>query len=143
MSRETGQLAEYFVMEYLRNKKIPYEYVDSWYDLMIQGKYVEIKSAKIVVKNGSKNNKANKYQQIRAGRFDFSSQANREDLRKANGIVILVGVYKNQHILFGCAEAKKLPDKRYIPMRFIKSEAVRDLEEFFIPANEVVNGKNL
>lgn len=128
MSRETGQKAEYHVIEEVKQQQLEYEYKDDWYDMEIKGIKVEIKSAKLIVNNGKRHSSID-HQQFRSGRFDFTSKENREKQRQHNVWICFVLTFKDNYMTLGYVPCKEIKNQRYIPLLWIKGYRLRSVQE--------------
>lgn len=124
-----GMKAENFFASMLNNKGILYEYVDTWYDFLINKKCeVEVKSCQPCVKCG---NRAG----YRFGRFDFTNEDNRKLQNKYNIWTCFILRHKEQFILLGFYKAKKLENKRYVPLSKVLYLPLLNFEQWLSEVN--------
>ena len=106
MGYRLGQKAEEFFESFLTENKIEFTKCDEWYDYEIGNHKIEVKSCKPAVRNEKGG--------MRIGRFDFTSEDNREQQYNANCWVCFIIRHFDQHIIYGFCRAQLLNKKRYI-----------------------------
>ena len=108
--------AENFFSALLNKCGIEHEFVDEWYDYLIKKgvddyEKVEVKSCQISVKNNKKDSDT-----YTIGRFDFTSEENRNKQFKHNVWIALIVRHREQFIMYGLVRAKDLNKKRYLTL---------------------------
>ena len=120
-----GMLAEYYFIKELNRLGIPYKYItkkNNWFDFIALGQRVEIKSCQLTVKDFKK--------VVRNGRFDFTSELNR-DLQYLNNIWVgFILRYKKDFMFLGLCRAKKLKKKRYIVLNKLREFNLISLDDW-------------
>ena len=112
--KRAGMKAEEFFSSLLFKEKLDYTFEDDWYDYLVMGHKVELKSCQMTVKHYSKDKEKIYKQNYSIGRFDFTDKDNRERQIKENIWIALVVRHDSQCIILGFVQAKKLSGKRYL-----------------------------
>lgn len=127
MGKEAGLRSEDYFRQMMNSKGIDYEFVDSWYDFLIKGKYkVEVKSCQISIKNTFKSHKG-----FRIGRFDFTGKEQRKNLWKENVWVCLIIRHRHEFLLYGFIKYQKI-GKRYLTLHQARSLKIMGLDEWIL-----------
>jgi len=122
-----GIRAENYFASILNVKGIPYKYINSWFDYLINGR------ARVEVKSCELNNRQGK--EYRAGRFSFSVEEVREQIFKENIWVAFVLSYKEKFMLLGFCRSKKLLKKRFIGLHQLERYGIISLEKWIKEVN--------
>lgn len=105
-------------------KRIPYTFVDDWYDFKIYDEKVEVKSCQFTVRrNGSK-------KPFSTGRFDFTSKLSRELQYSWNIWVCFIVRHENQFIIYGFIRAKELKQRRYFSVHQLRDLPMISLDDW-------------
>jgi len=115
MGQYAGAIAEEFFSSLLYKSGLQYTFDDDWYDYLVEGQKVELKSCQLTIVNPYKK-RGNDYEGNRIGRFDFTNKDNREVQIKENVWIALVIRHKKQCILFGFIMANQLNGSRYLSL---------------------------
>jgi hypothetical protein len=91
---------------------------------------VEIKSCQISIKD-----RANKHHRYRIGRFDFTSEDNREKQFHENIWVCFIVRHRDQFLLLGFVRAEELKKKRYVTIHSTRELNLLDLDEWIQQIN--------
>ena len=116
MTYARGMKAENFFSALLNKCGIEHDFVDEWYDYLVKKgidsfEKVEVKSCQISVKNNKKDSG-----EYTIGRFDFTSEENREKQFKHNVWIALIVRHREQFIMYGLVKAKDLNQRRYLTL---------------------------
>lgn len=104
--RSIGLKAEDYFLTKLSEKEIPYDYVNEWYDFLINKKHkVEVKSCQLTIRHTTDYG-------WRIGRFDFTNEENREQQYKENIWICLIIRHQDQFLFYGFLKAKEIWNKR-------------------------------
>lgn len=130
-SKVFGIKAENYFASLLNKNGIPHDFVDDWFDFIVNRKYkVEVKSCQLTVKEGKASQES-----FRSGRFDFTKQENREKQFDEDIWVAFVLRHENAFLLLGCLKAKKLNKKRYINLNDLRKLGVISFEKWLTKVN--------
>lgn len=115
MGKAHGIKAEEYFSEILGKCGLTWDFVDDWYDFVVNGSKVEVKSCKISVKcnHNSKKDCGCNYS---LGRFDFTAEENRDQQFEENVWVCLIVRHREQCMLYGFLKAKQLKKRRYLSL---------------------------
>ena len=91
-------------------KKVPKE----WYDFLVYGQKVEVKSCQLSVKQPRKRRGDNGKLNYRPGRFDFTEESNRELQYDENIWVCFIARNNEDFMILGFVRAEELNKKRYV-----------------------------
>lgn len=132
MSYETGRRAELFVFDIFQKANIKYEFEDDWYDVKLKnGELLEIKSCGLSIKHPKLSGDG----RFRVGRFDFTSEENKQRLEEHNAWLCFVVRFKAEFMLCGLARAeemKKLGKKRYVSIHDLRRMTLMSFDEWKI-----------
>ena len=106
------QAENYFASE-MNRLGLNHKFINSWYDFIVEGKMVEVKSCNLSVKQ-VKNWNNKKFTEYRTGRFDFTNKDNRELQSKNNIWICFILRNNNDFMILGFTKARQLKKKRYI-----------------------------
>ena len=127
LAKAAGMKAEDFFSSLLLNSKLDYDFVDIWYDYIVNGHKVELKSCQLTIRHRyQQKTKRKKLDGWRIGRFDFTNEETRKKQIKENIWIALVVRHKNQFIMYGFIEAKQLSGERYLSIH--KARELKPLE---------------
>ncbi len=136
-NKECGMKAENFLMSRLNALGIPHVFVDDWYDFDILGQKVELKSCRISIKAESRRNKrkgiVNDY---RIGRFDFTSEENRQKQSLENIWICFIVRHQEQFMILGLCRARECEQRRYITIHNTRELRLISLEEWIRKHNQ-------
>lgn len=131
--KEKGMLAEYYVIDKLQDREQHVEYIDSYYDILINKKVkVEIKSALLSIKHKIRNSK----QTYEYGKFDFTDENNRARIWKENMWICFVARWRSEFMIIGFIKAKKLQNKRHHRLTKLRDEKLYTIDEFIKEINK-------
>ena len=128
-NKHIGVRSEYFLKDVLRDRKIPYKHMDSWYDFEIMGEKVELKSCRISVKHTYQRKNGVACESYRIGRFNFDLTAMEKAIKENIWICLLVRHYE-QFMILGMVRAKHIGEKRYLTIHKAREFNLIDLEEW-------------
>ncbi len=121
IAKEAGMKSEEYFSSLLRSEGLDYVFEDDWFDYLVNGHKVELKSCQITIKHYLNKNKEGQYVPgNRIGQFDFTNEENRERYIKENIWIALVIRHKNQFIMYGFIRANQLDGKRYLSIHKAK-----------------------
>lgn len=125
--KRAGMKAEEFFSSLLFKEKLDYTFVDKWYDYLVEGQKVELKSCQLTHRAYRRiRSKGNYFPDWRIGQFDFTKEEAREKIIKENIWVALVIRHDNQFIMYGFIRGGKLDGKRYLSIH--KARGLKPLE---------------
>ncbi|GAG23135.1 unnamed protein product [marine sediment metagenome] len=131
MSHEIGYRVEQFVLGRLRQVGIEHTFDDDFYDVKLgNGELLEIKSCRLSVRHKWNKPDKTKGEGYRIGRFDFTSEENRDKLWEANAWLCFVVRHREQYMLCGFVRAKELPNRRTFTVHDLRRCQLLDLGEF-------------
>lgn len=127
-NQERGVKAEFFVIEKLQARGLVVDYINSWYDIKIGDKKIEIKSASLSVKSSGRKKGLSSWE---FGRFDFTNEDNRDKIWSGNIWVCFVIRWRTDFLILGFVKAKCLPKRRYQKISFLRDKPeLLDLNKF-------------
>ena len=136
-SRHYGMNAENYFKSVLNKFGVESEFVDCWFDFLINGKHkVEVKSCQLSVKNQAKDKKC-----YRIGRFDFTDEGSRENQFRENIWVIFVLRHNSDFLLLGFVRVKRLKKKRYINLTELRKIGLIGFQSWLLQVNK--NERNI
>jgi hypothetical protein len=115
---------EYFYKLCLENK-LDIRQADTWYDYEVNGERVEIKSCRLAVATGRKEEK-----RVCQGRYDFTKKYNREIQFQENVWVCFIINVRDSFIVQGFCKSKELNQKRYISIVNAECYHLKSFQEF-------------
>lgn len=131
-SKIYGMKAENYFAAMLNKFGIQYEFINDWFDFLINKKHkVEVKSCQLSVKDGKKTEV-----HYRPGRFDFTRKENRENQYKENVWVAFVLRHEGEFMLLGFVRARELEKKRYITLIDLRKFEVLTFDHWLIQVNQ-------
>ena len=131
-SKHFGMNAENFFASILNKCGIQFEFVDQWYDFLINNNFkVEVKSCQLSVKDGPRKKK-----HFRPGRFDFTNKESRELQFEENVWVAFILRNESEFLLLGFARARELEKKRYIPLINLRKIGILSFDHWFVQVNK-------
>lgn len=113
MSAKQGKKTEKWFSDFIRMSGLDIDYKDDFYDFLINGVPVEVKSCQMTIKAWIRINGEKKVR-YRIGRFDFTKSENREKLKEIGGWIALVVRHHKQFILYGFVHSSNLNGERYV-----------------------------
>lgn len=88
-----GKKGEEYFEKFLKRRKLEYYKIKQPFDFLVEGKYVEVKSAKLYIKqNGHK---------LEHGRYECWSKKQLQNIRKLNPWICLLIQHNNDFIIQG------------------------------------------
>lgn len=96
-----------------------HKYVDKWYDFIVEGQKVEVKSCELSIKQ-TKNKGKKRIETYRSGKFHFTKEENRELQYKKNIWVCFILRHENDFMILGFIKAKKLNKRKHICIHELK-----------------------
>ena len=112
LSVNLGKVAEEHIAMLLDMQGIKYEFINDWYDFDVGRHKLEVKSCRLCISSGE--------QGYKIGRFDFTSEENRERQIKEEVWICFVLRVAGQKVVLGICRASKLDGKRYISLSQIR-----------------------
>lgn len=140
-NKQTAQEMEYFVADKLKDLNIAQDTDEmGFYDFKIGNTFLEVKSLKLMIKNGKVANK--KIKGTEFGMFDFHGKNQLDLLKAADAYVCFVIYNLDQQMILGFIEAKKitLKKKRRIGLRKILNLDLLSLKDFIDAVKRRNNG---
>lgn len=136
-NKHIGEETEFFVAEKLRSEGLDVTEAlqsdeEKQYDMLANGFSVEVKSCKILVKNGKfRKRKHTVYSMHKTfGMIDFEPKKQLQNLRDNGGFVAIVLTWQDQKILMGFVEAIKIPSRRRIKLTILAELDFLNLKDF-------------
>ena len=102
-----GIKAENYFSSQMNELGLQHKYIDKWYDFIVEGQRVEVKSCELSIKQTQKKGKK-KIETYRSGRFHFTNPENRELQYKKNIWVCFILRHENDFMTLGFIKARKL-----------------------------------
>ena len=131
-SRHYGMNAENYFASVLNKFGIESEFIDSWFDFLVNKKYkVEVKSCQLSVKDGPR-----KKGYYRSGRFDFTEEKSRKLQFKENIWVAFILRHESDFLLLGFTRAKNLRKKRYINLTKLRKISIINFGNWLLQINK-------
>ncbi len=103
---ERGIKAENFFSAMLNSKGISHTYENEWFDFLVNGQKVEVKSCSLSCRDSKDT--------LRKGRFDFSIPESNEKMFNENIWICFVLRHREDFMLLGFCRAQKLEKRRWI-----------------------------
>ena len=136
-SRHYGMNAENYFKSILNKSGIESEFIDSWFDYLVNKKYkVEVKSCQLSVKDGPK-----KKGYYRPGRFDFTEEKSRKLQFRKNIWVAFILRHESEFLLLGFTRAKNLKRKRYVSLTALRKISMINFGNWLLHVNKEKNEK--
>lgn len=124
-NQDRGLKAENFFASKMNSSGLKFSFEDEWFDFIVQGCKVEVKSCELTVKQ-----KVGKQDCFRCGRFDFTNEVNRDFQFEENIWVCFIMRHKNDFLLLGFCKAKELNKKRYITLHSLSKIKLVNMEKW-------------
>ena len=121
MYKEGAQSEEYFEEFCLKNR-LRFKKIQKPFDYLVNGKYVEIKSARLFT---------NKKYKLQHGRYECHSQKQLECIRsKKNPIICLIVTNKNDCMIMGFIRGNKYPNQRRVSLITLQRLGLKSIKSF-------------
>ncbi len=131
-SKHYGMNAENYFKSILNKFGIESEFVDSWFDFLVNKKYkVEVKSCQLSVKDGKRS-----LEYYRPGRFDFTEEKNRKLQFRKNIWVAFILRHESDFLLLGFTRAKNLKKKRYVALTELRKISIINFQNWLLRVNK-------
>ncbi len=137
-SKHYGMNAENYFKSILNKFGIESEFVDSWFDFLVNKKYkVEVKSCQISVKDGKRS-----IEHYRSGRFDFTEEKSRKLQFRKNIWVAFILRHESDFLLLGFTRAKNLKKKRYVALTELRKISIINFGNWLLQINKKKKNAN-
>ena len=137
-SKHYGMNAENYFKSILNKFGIESEFVDSWFDFLVNKKYkVEVKSCQLSVKDGKRS-----LEYYRPGRFDFTEEKNRKLQFRKNIWVAFILRHESNFLLLGFTRAKNLKKKRYVALTELRKISIINFGNWLLQINKKKKNAN-
>jgi len=133
-----GIKAENYFSSTMNSLGLQHKYVDKWYDFIVEGKKVEVKSCELSVKQIKIRNKK-RVETYRSGRFHFTEEINRNLQYKKNIWICFILRHNFDYLILGFIKAKKLNKKKLICIHKLKKLKMIPLDKWI----KIINKKYL
>ena len=131
-SRHYGMNAENYFKSILNKSGIESEFIDSWFDFLVNKKYkVEVKSCQLSVKDGRRGKG-----HYRTGRFDFTEKRSRKLQFRKNIWVAFILRHESEFLLLGFTRARNLKRKRYVPLTELRKISILNFSNWLLQINK-------
>ena len=125
-----GIKAENYFSSVMNELGIQHEYIDKWYDFLVEGQKVEVKSCELSIRQIQKKGKK-RVETYRSGRFHFTEKENRELQYKKNIWVCFILRHNNDFMLLGFIRAMKLKKRDQICIHDLRKLKIISLNHCF------------
>lgn len=119
MNNTYGIRAENYFSSRMNELGIQHNYINSWYDFIVEGQMVEVKSCELSIKQTKKKGKK-RIETYRSGKFHFTEEKNRDLQYKGNIWVCFILRHENDFIILGFTRAKNLKKRKHICVHSLK-----------------------
>lgn len=123
MVHKDGVKGEIFFEEFCRQNNLEFSKVHQPFDFLVNGKFVEVKSARLFVKQYNNGEKA-------YGRYECWNKSQIAKLKKLNPWVCFVVTTENGCLIHGFTKAKNLPSSLRISLRETERLGLKSAKEF-------------
>lgn len=131
-SRHYGMNSENYFKSLLNKSGIESEFIDSWYDFLVNKKYkVEVKSCQLSVKDGRRGKGY-----YRSGRFDFTGKKNRKLQFRKNIWVAFILRHESEFLFLGFTRARNLKRKRYVTLTELRKISIINFDNWLLYVNK-------
>ncbi len=128
-SNHYGIKAENYFSSKMNELGLQHKYIDKWYDFIVEGQKVEVKSCELSIKQTQKIGNKRK-ETYRSGRFHFTEERNRNLQYKNNIWVCFILRHENDFMLLGFVKARKLKKSKKICIHKLKKLKLLSLNQF-------------
>jgi len=135
MGYKKGAIGENFFSSLLYACGIKYNFVDDWYDYLVEDIKVEVKSCQLTIKGTSKLKGKELKEGYKIGQFDFTSKENRERIIKEDVWIALIVRHRRQCIFYGFIKGSQLNGSRYLTLHKARDLKPINLNEWILINN--------
>ncbi len=123
MVHKDGVKGEIFFEEFCKQNNLEFSKVHKPFDFVVNGKFVEVKSARLFVKQYNNGQKA-------YGRYEYWNKSQMVKLKKLNPWVCFIVTTANGSLIQGFTKAKNLPPNLRISIRETERLGLKTSKEF-------------
>jgi len=129
MNNTYGIRAENYFSSQLNELGLENKYINDWYDFIVEGEKVEVKSCELSIKQTKKKGRK-RIETYRSGRFHFTEKKNRKLQYNHNIWVCFILRHVNDFIILGFIRAKKLKMRKHLCVHTLKKLKLISLNQW-------------